>query len=607
MAVGFGIGFMLVALLAIVSWLINTGRSIVISNFLMERLPWLIIAFFVLFLALLCWQITVKKVFSGLARLFTGPVKKCITPLREHRGATAVFITACVMFLIIRFFICLTAVDHLHGIDEAEYQIAQHARYLMGESPSIRTWNHLWGQRATAYALIPFLRLGLSETAAMKFLTILISFIGFSSLVYLFAWKMGPVHAGILSVLLIFPNINYLKWSLTLWGAYPEAAALIATGILIWVVGISKNKIPLFFLTGLISGLVLSYNPSVLYVPLALLLFGPLVQNSDGRLRNIVGLILGMVAGLLPIFIYLISNGLDLDWSKHTFDTSINHTIFESISLPSISRITLLFTNLGKYDIWINPLETVVVLLGCIWMVFTMFSDRFQEFRWRLIFPVSLLLGVLAISAFPLVNFIGLRHVLWLFPSMYVFIAVFLGDRIIMDDERNLPWIRIETGLKFIVFLFLAIPHILAVIPLIQPPEKGMLQRYRGMTYYINSMGSMIGDEVGAVNRFFDTLPDGMTRPEYWDFREGIGKVFPITGYYRCCRMDPIMIDLANISIPKKCESKKKFYMGVGCGVALKSNMTKEDLISLPKLDDLDVLSAANEGHEGCISFADSK
>ena len=108
---------------------------------------------------------------------------KVLDPLREHRGALAVFLLSCLAFILLRVLILLSAIDNFHNVDEAEYQVIMYAKGFVYGWKIDFIYYHLWGLLISAAALAPFVLVGVADMAAMKILALLLAFVAFAALV----------------------------------------------------------------------------------------------------------------------------------------------------------------------------------------------------------------------------------------------------------------------------------------------------------------------------------------------------------------------------------------------------------------------------------------
>ncbi len=499
--------------------------------------------------------------------------------------------------------ILASSMDRISYMGEGQYQIAGHAYHMMGKGPHYPEFNHLWGQKITAVALMPLLATGLSATMSMKILALSISFLGFAALVYLLAYKAGPTHAGILALLMLFPDLSYLKWNFVLWGAYPEAANFCAAAALLWVLAIDDGrKIPLFA-AGAAAGLVFSYNASAVFfiaaLPLATLALGGLKT----RAKTALTLSCGVLVGLLPLLIWMVLKGFRATYSPAEMLPAV--TLNHWISWPDFHRVPGIFDKLKHQGFYDYTWQIAVIIPALAWAAISALREPENIGRWKLLFPMSLLSLAFFVALFPFNAHLCPRHFLWLFLLGYFCVALMLGDLATFLVSRRPRKITQWIGLAAVMIFLgtLIVSHATLVTHLIRPSALGMFLKFRGDDYYKMRLPSVVGAEVDRVNCLLDADPPFINDES---FRSGLGAVFPKSDLRNMLSASPRGdIDIAAVSLGASgAEYARQFYFGVGCAVALRDVFTAGDIDNLSESDFTQARARAREGFTWCVNLA---
>ncbi len=513
-----------------------------------------------------------------------------------HKSLKIVLVTAAALFFLTRFIILSSAIDHIHGIDHAEYQIMKLAKALEEGQNASAPRNHLWGHKATALALLPFLKMGVSPTISMKLLRVLISFVGYFSLVFLISWRLGPKYGAILAALLLFPSIDYLKWSLVLWGSYPEASDLIWLVVLLWVVALKKEKYCLFTTAGLANGLLLAYCPSVAMIAILPPILTCFFVAPGRRLRSVAYYGLGVFIGISPFIFFAVKAWRELTFAPEVIQSDKGALIVKSLGLPSPVRFFHNF-NMKLVELFQFVYELPIILFAAGWVLFSVIFKRFRQEKWRIIFPLSIFSGFVFLSSFRYLNLVSIRHMTWLPPVGYFCLAAAVGDEIFIDSVVKSGKIRrLVTGLKISLFLLLVFFHVKANLPFYQLSDMGVIRHYRGQEYYEKQIGSLIGEEVQAMNCLMDRLPSLIEEP---DFQRGVKSVFPFGGTYECCAWNPLPLNTRLWSDVECAGSKIEFWRGIGCAIRMK-NAPLGSLDNLAPCAGSEPKAAILEGYRQC-------
>ncbi|MCZ7582550.1 MAG: hypothetical protein M5R36_04005 [Deltaproteobacteria bacterium] len=187
------------------------------------------------------------------------------------RGPGRSFFAACAAFVLVRVVVVETAYDHLHNVDAAVYEMPRWSLHVLGRASEWDIQNyHLWSKKLTAAALVPFFgRRPLAVRGDGPF-SILVSLAGFAALVHLMLWRAGPRAAAVMALLLIFPDRNVLKWSLTVWGGYSEVPSFAAVALWLWAASMESAAVGSALLAGMAAGGVAAYSNNMVYFPLTL-------------------------------------------------------------------------------------------------------------------------------------------------------------------------------------------------------------------------------------------------------------------------------------------------------------------------------------------------
>lgn len=489
---------------------------------------------------------------------------------------------ASLLFLIVRGLIIFSAVDHISHASAEELHVAYHARAIYEGREIANPYKHLWGLKPTAYALVPFLALGATDMMALKFLAVLVSFLGFFCLVFLFAWRLGPLPATVLALMLIFPDTKYLKWSLMIWGGYPEAASLICLPILLFAAALVSKSRTWLLAAGLFTALVVSYSVSIIFIPLvmAILFFFPRPIEQPFKMLGVYSL--GFLLGLIPLAVWMAQDPENLMLEERALGVARDLTpLLDCLSIPSWQRLVELFDKARIWQFFYNPLVTILLALSTCWLLIrgVYFAKTTERNRWNLLFPLCFLVGPLAISAFPFTKHLLLRHVIWFYPAAYVCLAIWLSGRSIRGNSKWAVKVYrfVEIPLKTVLFLAVLAPNLWAISPIIQPADMSMLLRYRGLSYYDRGIYNVLGDEVHQINCVLDELPEPMSDRK---FISGFAYGFRMVELWEDFLWQPFRprYHLELMAPPNNEEDFELFYRGYGCAVAIKPNLDYAEL-----------------------------
>ncbi|MBZ0274217.1 hypothetical protein K8I61_19425 [bacterium] len=505
-------------------------------------------------------------------------------PFRKHPAVRPLFFAACALFVVVRVLILETAYDHLHNIDPAVHEMPAWALGQMGRVPETDIKNyHLWSKELTATLLIPFLYAGISVTTAMAIVMLALSLAGFVALVHLVLAHAGGRAAAILALLLIFPDRNFLKWSLTMWGGYTEVVGL--AGVALWFFAATADpKTPASPLAaGLACGAVAAYSNNMVYFPAAL---GALMLF---RKSNVVAGALRFAAGAvipwIPVALWLATWARDLPIMPKEF--YLPPAAF--IGYPTLAGFDNMALLLENERFFGPPIVRRLGVAGLAWALLTAFRGfRERGAIWRAAFPATALAAIGALAVFPFVDSISTRHLLWLIPAAYAGIALLLADDMVTGRMRaRSSWLwpslwRAEVIVKAAALAALVIFNAIQLAPLIQPREFGMLHRFRGMDYFATFSGFVVGPEVERVNCALDEKPRGL-----WDMEThaGMRTIFRRAGAYQCCIWEPDAWDASDVPPALKPGISARYWRGVGYGLALKADATAEAVDRIENLD----------------------
>jgi len=473
--------------------------------------------------------------------------------------------------------VLFSAVDHIQNVGEAEYQITQHALFLMEKADRFHSYKHLWGHRLTARALVPFLSLGASETEALKFLAL-----------------------AVFALLMIFPERHFLYWTLSLWGSYPEAVSLMSAAAALWAVAILRPSRWLFLVAGLALGLVTAFSISVAFVPAAAFAATSFLSISGRRRDALLFLGGGFVAGFSPFLVWMFGGGAVDTFDIGVFDNRSALPFWSIISRPDFHRLAELVGRFGEAGYFSHWVERILLLAGLGWTAFSALVFKKPLGRgWPVLFPLTFAFGALALAMFPFGEFLEIRHVLWFYPAGYFCVAMFLGDSLFPQTPvwKGVNLHRAEWILKGGLFALLLTWRIWAeVSPFVQPGEFGVLRDFRGGDYCRKQIGLILGPEVKRVNCFLDEgtgLSDG-------DFHRGFQAVFPLIGIQDCCLWDPFRPGLSKVRPPAGEAPRSEYFRGAGCAFGLKESGGRFAIGLIEKHFGPAASSSAKEGFETC-------
>lgn len=523
---------------------------------------------------------------------------KVLDPLREHRGALAVFLLSCLAFILLRVLILLSAIDNFHNVDEAEYQVIMYAKGFVYGWKIDFIYYHLWGLLISAAALAPFVLVGVADMAAMKILALLLAFVAFAALVYLTAWKLGPYQAGLVAAALLLPAVNSLKWNLMIWGGYPEAFSLMSVAILFWVVALDKRTFGWFLFAGMFAGIPLIYSPAVLFMLAAVIAATPLQPLVNQRWRLTGAYLLGILLMLLPFLLWFFASGFWQIRESWLIDNQTTTTFTDYIMKPSLRNWRFIKMVFANYDIFATTFEIVMLAVSSLWLVGAAFSKRYFRQRWRLVFPLILAAALVFLLFFPAIQHMGARHLLGMIVAGSVTIALAMGDTFF--DEKHPIARRIDRAVRLMLLAMVLLLNLAQIISLVQPESIDTFHRFRGGDYFDNQFGSVIGPEIDRVNCLLDARLDFL---QDMDAKAGFGMVFKRFGYYECCQLEPLPVDYNYMNQDQSERDPAAFYRGLGCAMALKDRVTTADLPNVPDGGHPEALAWMTDGYEQCFAL----
>ena len=518
-------------------------------------------------------------------------------------AAWALFISACLAFLLVRFLILSSAIDHVHNVDEAEYEFAQQAHnYLQNGFISIPFNHNFWGAKVTIAALVPLIRAGLYETYAVKLLALLFSFAGFASLVFLLAWRSNLWATAFVALLMIFPDLNYLSWTMTLWGAYPEACGLMCVAILLWVWTTLQRRGIYSFLVGLLLGQILAFSMSVNFAAAAIAAVGLVAVAQKQRWTRLAWLTAGMVIGFLP-WIWGVAGFRNEFFEPGALGNAENLPISKGLSWPELKNLEALYHRMQPvfYKNLYEPALTLLALLGL--TLQELRRQRTYRDRWRLVFPATFFCAALILSMCTFTYYLDDRHLLWFYPAGYACLALLLGEDVLFAGAKpgtRRTGIQAERIIKVALFAALLVLHVKDYSRLMQPGHLGLLKDFHGMDYYKNNLGRIYGDEARNINCL---LKNKAARLQDWDFHYGFMQVFPMVAVYECCFWKPETIHVVKIPPPIEHPFNADNWRGIGCAAALKINMTPADLTAIGGKYGSEALAAALAAYNECAAL----
>ncbi|HPM75637.1 MAG TPA: hypothetical protein PK961_01000 [bacterium] len=527
---------------------------------------------------------------------------KILDPLREHRGALLVFLISCLAFLGLRLLILLSAVDNFHNVDEAEYQVIMYAKGFVYGWKIDFIYYHLWGLLISAAALVPFVLAGVADLTAMKILALLFAFVAFAALVYLAAWKLGPYPAGLMAAALMFPAINYLKWTLMIWGGYPEAFSLMSVAIFIWVAVLDKRTFGWFLFAGMFAGIPLIYSPAVSFMLAAVIVATPLQPLANRRWRLTGAYLLGIFLLLLPFLIWFFASGFWQIKENWLIDNSTTTTFTDYIMKPSLRNWRFIKMVFADYDIFATWFEFTLLAASTLWLTIASFTKRYFRQRWRVVFPLILAAALLFLLFFPAIQHLGARHLLGMVVAGYVTIALAMGDTFFGDKH---PTARtVDRAVRLTLLAMVLLLNLGRIVSLVQPESIDTFHRFRGGDYYDNQFGSVIGPEIDRVNCLLDARLDFM---QDMDAKAGFGLVFKRFGYYECCQLEPQPVDYHYMRQDESARDPAMLYRGLGCAMALKDQITAVDLTNVPDGGHPEAFTWLTDGFSRCSALPCAK
>jgi len=524
------------------------------------------------------------------------------------------------LFLMIRVLVVQSAIDHLHNVARGEYQLAVGAEALLhGQSVSVK-WNHLWAQPATAWFIAQMHRAGLRYTTALKVLPLALSFLGFAALLAAIFRRAGPWPAAIFGLLISVPAPNFLKWTLMTWGGYPEAAAMTAVAVGLWISAVGGERKGLLFAAGMATGLSLAYSMSVLGVALAVFVVTPLAALPGRRLRTWLLVSAGMAAGLSPLIVWLAGGAWSVTYKAKVVGVP-GARIFASVTWPSWANLFAVIRHQTRSG---NVMYLFTLATTTIWAFVSAVKKGGR--RELLVFPVSIAAATLAIACYPFSERLETRHLLWFYVAFYSCLSVMIGDVVgSWIPNRIRKWetfrvsahARVDTGfgvLSRLVIMRLGVavlilaqlgftPFVAAaqtryLTPLIQFAEMDMLQRFHGMTYFRHGVGTIYGKMADRANCLFC---QNFAPLNDWEFKRGLMRVLDQKGMYECCTMEPILLELKKLIIPPDSRDPCAYCRGAGCGIAIQGRERLAD--AGPGKLSPEMLACVAEGFNACANL----
>lgn len=522
-----------------------------------------------------------------------------------------VVVGACLLFLAVRLLMILSSMDKICHLNIAEYRLYTQALHFLHTgsflSP-ILDFRHLWGWFLMPFFMMPFVVVGFSAFQTLIITPFMISFLGFTCLIGMLAKYCGRITAVMGALLLIFPDPQYLRWSLTTWGGHPEAAGLILIVLLAWVTALNLRTSKALYLAGLSMGLILSFSGAALIPVLPMAALTPFLIRGGRRIRRTLQVWLGALIGVAPLIVWMLCDGL---WGKYRLDTmtdeGVNITGF--VGPPSVGRIHEFMSRLEMNGFFGNSIWFYLLAGALIYLAVMGLLDKSR--RWYLFFPVSVLSTLLLMSTCTLVEHVHVYHVLWLFPISYAAMAIALGEGFKKFLAHAPKIIRVcEVIPRAALFVFLLILGIVSCIPLMNPYRIGHAFSYRGDEYNNLGLKKVFYREASAVNCFLDRSPsifeslESINQPipfyRRLGFRQGMATCYPDDNYITIA-YEPKTVyadDISFESVPTDWASG--FSCGIGCGIALKPDMERKELYRLPQGD---IRKIASECYQRCANL----
>ena len=495
-----------------------------------------------------------------------------------------VFIFGCLLFLLFRVLVLLGATDNIRHSSPEEYQYVTYAQNLIYNGHGGYEFTHLHGQKYTTWFIYAMMKIGLSPTVALKLFALMASFIGFASLLYLIGRYGGIFPAIGFGMLVIFPHETYLKWSLTCWGGYPEAVGFVALPVALLFVSIEKKKVPLYLAAGFLAGLVFSFSISIIYILPAFFLMPFLLLPREKKLKAFGFCFVGFIFGTTPI-IWTLLGGI---W-KEFFETALYISkdalpTSAAITWPKPDHVREIFLGKIANNNGIERWELLLILIGFLWVLMTSFvhgKGEGNRYKWRILFPLTLIFYLLMIPFFNFVYHLDVRHVLWFFIAGYACCAFLLTDqtplpKFISWKITEMIWIWGRRGILILLIIY----HITLTINLIQPSDMGILFNYRGYEYHKIGIERIIGKEVYRTNCILDQANILRNDP---DIRYGFASAFLIFENHNKLLMEPYSpkpyepMDRSPLTEP----ARSAFFKGLGCAYAVKEIKDYQETLNI--------------------------
>ena len=513
------------------------------------------------------------------------------------------------VFCFLRLGFVLSSPERLHNADQAELNMLVEA--AQGSLFYFKDFNYPFTHLQGRYANIVLIRL-LAKVVGFNYLNLkLFALILALCALLLWMWSLktvfGPAVALCFALLMTFPPLLFFKWSMIVWGAYPESAFWVALVFaLIVKASFSRGKVKWGWtiLLGVVCGLAVSY--SVMNVTLPVLACLAFLANGKIRFKErmirIVSILIGLRLGLIPLFQYM-SHHNDKGLSLHpdlTQNSSQCMDVFSQFTIHADTSESFWIFLLRIFSELFNHSLIVLFMVVVCLLIFAM-SSTVKKPPISFLMPVAVMMlpAIIAFSAIR--QSFSYRHIMPFFPVLAGFIAVgictpwdafYRGievkfSHLIKTDrkqkERSKPksarfsWAGpIWRGMMTLFCIWWCLSNLYALADFIKLDRLDRISRFRVIDYAKYDVGSAVGKELDALNSMIDS-----GRLNDRSFAQGFAVAFPIKGHYDGFFSKPFFLDTKTVGKKLRSVSTEKGEMdlvaeGFGAGVALKGYERKQ-------------------------------
>lgn len=506
--------------------------------------------------------------------------------MMSNRKYRRLFFLIVLVFCLLRVGVIFSAPDRLHNSDTAELNMPAEAQ--SGGLFEFADFNYPFSHLQGRYANIVLIRL-IGKILGFGYLNLKIMALLVSlATLLLWMWTLktvfNPFTALCFALLYTFSPLLYFKWSLMVWGAYPESALFVAVVFALIAYAFHrpvKKRYKRVFFVGVAAGLAISYNIINVTLPILSVLACGLVGVRKERLLNLLTCLVGIRVGIIPLKKYISYHGMDaLTFHPDLIEKAggVTNIFNQFLTSPIEAPAPYLFLAGAYFDLFNhNPILIIMAIVSFA----ILFSAPMSKFRpVALLMPIGVLLLPLMFAFSAIRESFAYRHMVPLVPILYACVSV----AITVPTETFVKKKIAAACWRTAMIAFLATWCLFGargIVGLITPWHPERIFEFHALDYEQYSVGSAVGEELQRLNLAIDS-----GRLENESFLAGFQIAFPQRGQYGCCIKNPLPIVPVTASatlhalFADDAFDNPDVARGFGYGVAVK----KYDAVAFEKL-----------------------